>query len=399
MRQLSPAVLILGVLLFPLTGTAQTHKVAKPEQVVRAVGVYEWTGDLKKPTASRLVPVSVFIDGSLEDAGVYLARPIPFALTPGNEYELQQSGLTRGALELAYATHLQTADAAYEDGWFGYGSYKAPPAAKKEPALRASKSPAVLASSKDDSRPHFGGRNDAQDKTQTEPGKTDPNQTAKDPTPANSSDPSTTKSSGSTSADGADRPTMRRRSDTSTSTSDPTTTASSGSTPADDPDRPTLRRRSPGDAKKNKKANDVATVTGTAGSLNDDPDRPKLQRGARSSANDTEMAKLVGVPKDLQQMIAVSDAVNRSPHDFARPWQDEKERAAVLGKMQALARAQLVAYSKGSDAAAPSKVADANGTSPAKATHTSTSSSTASSTAHRTTSSVTKRTAKTDRGS
>ena len=29
---------------------AQTHKVSKPETVVRAVGVYEWTGDLAKPT-------------------------------------------------------------------------------------------------------------------------------------------------------------------------------------------------------------------------------------------------------------------------------------------------------------------------------------------------------------
>ena len=40
------------------TARAQTHKVTKPETVVRAVGVYEWTGDLKKPTASRLIPVT-----------------------------------------------------------------------------------------------------------------------------------------------------------------------------------------------------------------------------------------------------------------------------------------------------------------------------------------------------
>ena len=296
---------------------------------MRAVGVYEWTGDLKKPTASRLVPVSVFIDGSLEDAGVYLARPIPFALTPGNEYELQQSGITKGALDLAYATHLQTPDSAYEDGWFGYGSYKAPPAPKKEPVLHASKTTPVLTGSKDDSRPHFGGRT-------ASPDKSDPAQTSSDQTD------STARSSGSSAPDDPDRPTMRRRSDSSTG--DSTTTAGTGSTPANDPDRPTLRRRSPEDEKKSKRGNDVATVTGV-GSLNDDPDRPKLQRGARSSANDTEMAKLVGVPKDLKQMIAVSDAANRSPHDFARPWQDDKERADILAKMQKLARAQLLAYS------------------------------------------------------
>ncbi len=96
MRRTLPAFLTLGFLLSGKPGPAQTHKVAKPEQVVRAVGVYEWTGDLKKPDASRLVPVTLFIDGSLQDASVYLPRPIPFALTPGNEYELEQSGLRAG---------------------------------------------------------------------------------------------------------------------------------------------------------------------------------------------------------------------------------------------------------------------------------------------------------------
>ena len=50
-------------------GFAQMHKVAKPEQVVRAIGVYEWTGDLSKPKASRFVPVSVFIEGEYGRSG------------------------------------------------------------------------------------------------------------------------------------------------------------------------------------------------------------------------------------------------------------------------------------------------------------------------------------------
>src|ERR1700677_3904715 len=73
----------------------QMHKVAKPEQVVRAIGVYEWTGDLTKPTASRLIPVSLYIEGKFEDAGVYVARPIPFALLPGNLYILQTAGIDK----------------------------------------------------------------------------------------------------------------------------------------------------------------------------------------------------------------------------------------------------------------------------------------------------------------
>ena len=89
----------------------QTHKVSKPENVVRAVGVYEWTGDLAKPRASRLIPVTLFIDGELEDAGVYMARPVPFALETGNVYELQDSGVAKGFLELAYARHIPSIDA------------------------------------------------------------------------------------------------------------------------------------------------------------------------------------------------------------------------------------------------------------------------------------------------
>src|ERR1700721_1528592 len=86
---------------------AQMHKVAKPEQVVRAVGVYEWTGDFAKPTASRLIPVSLYIEGKFEDAGVYIARPVPFALLSGNVYILQSAGVDKATLDLAYAQHLQ----------------------------------------------------------------------------------------------------------------------------------------------------------------------------------------------------------------------------------------------------------------------------------------------------
>src|SRR3981189_3571035 len=106
----------------------QMHKVAKPQQVVRAVGVYEWTGDFAKPTASRLIPVSLYIEGKFEDAGIYIARPIPFALPPGNLHILQAADSDKGTLDRAYAKHLQavepTGDLAFDDGWFGYGSVK-----------------------------------------------------------------------------------------------------------------------------------------------------------------------------------------------------------------------------------------------------------------------------------
>ena len=141
----------------------QMHKVAKPQQVVRAVGVYEWTGDFAKPTASRLIPVSLYIEGKFEDAGVYIARPVPFALLSGNLYILQDAGVDKGTLDLAYAKHLQavesTGDLAFDDGWFGYGSVKPLSAPRKTTtALKPSKTLPVLTTSADPNRPHFGSK-------------------------------------------------------------------------------------------------------------------------------------------------------------------------------------------------------------------------------------------------
>ena len=189
-------------------------------------------------------------------------------------------------------------------------------------------------------------------------------------------DSSSTTSSTTTSApaDDPDRPTMKRRTDSSASSSDSTTvsdstpakdddpdrpvltrrsnsdstgdstTASSGTTPADDPDRPTLRKRTPAEQKQARKENAEASVSGY-GSLNDDPNRPTLHRGKPAHAlTDDDLPKLMGLPVDLQQMAAVSDAVNRPEHDFARPWASSSEKEDVQSKMEELARAKLQAY-------------------------------------------------------
>jgi hypothetical protein len=405
MRDLFLRAMLVGVVVvgWAACGSAggQMHKVAKPEQVVRAVGVYEWTGDMTKPTASRLIPVSIFIEGKLEDAGVYVARPVPFALLSGNVYELQDAGVDKAMLDLAFARHLQaenaTGDLAYDDGWFGYGSVKPLAVAKLKPAskLKPSKTLPVLmsstgattkpdagagvgttsASTDDPDRPTMKRRSDS---SGTTAGGTDTTAGTTSTTPAAGSTPAddpdrptmkrsdssgstaggtdttggtsstTASTAGSAPADDPDRPTMKRRtSDSSDSAGDSTTASSTGSggTPADDPDRPTLKRHSAEDAKKAQNSgSDLATASGT-GSLNDDPDRPSLHHGKPTSAmTETELPKLVGMPVDLHQMVAVSDAVNRDPHEFTLAFDDATQRAAVLQKMQAMARVQLAAY-------------------------------------------------------
>lgn len=380
----------------------QMHKVTKPETVVRAVGVYEWTGDVAKPAASRLIPVTLYIDKHLEDAGIYLARPVPFALETGNVYELEEAGVQKGTLDLVYARHLQATKITedYDDGWFGYGTYQGL-AAPKKPVIRK-QTPArtsgieTASTSGNADKPHFSnkaGQPVAPGSTKPDAGSTKPDAgsaqtdaSKKDDTAGADADPdrphlskkadapatgdeaktdATDKTdkpvktdsgrdsaagSGTAPAGDPDRPTMKRRSgnDTAdTSTTAPATATSGGGAEApaaDDPDRPTLKRHSVEDAKKKAKAEEQASVTGT-GSLNVDPDRPNLHRGKPVHAmTEADLPKLAGLPVNLRQMVAVSDAATRPAHDFARAWEDDAERAAVLAKMQAMAQAQLAMY-------------------------------------------------------
>ena len=396
---------ILGVVVgfAMLAGTpvwGQMHKVAPPpQQVVRAVGVYEWTGDMAKPKASRLIPVTLFINGQFQDAGVYLARPVPLALDTGNVYELRVAGLDRGLLDLESARHVQDANHDFEDSWYGYGKFRMPAApqprmAKRLPPARTS---GIVSTVADSDRPTLVRRHGSgsasgsgSPSTQTTPSSgsapvSDPDR----PVLHRPSDDSA--SSGGTSGGyggndpsyDPDRPTLQKPADESAGTGAPassqqttaagsgtsasqsgtagansgTTTAGSGTTaisgttaassggsaPADDPNRPTLKRRSPEEAKQ---AREEASVQGTGVdlALNNDPSRPRLHFGVPAGEAISGPARLVGLPVDLHQMVAVSDAVDREPHNFARNWADAAERAAILAKMQALARAQLAVY-------------------------------------------------------
>jgi hypothetical protein len=318
---------VLGALAVAMPLCAQTHKVTQPQNVVRAVGVYEWTGDMAKPTASRLIPITLFIDGKLEDAGVYQAQPVPFALLTGNAYELQKAGTPLGTLNLEFSRHFiapETSTTTYDDGWFGYGRF-VPPAPPKKSTLKGTEVAISLNGlDEDESAPHFSSRS-------ATPGSGG----AAKPTSG------TATASTDTPADDPDRPKMHRSPSTSDQTASP---GGSGDAPTDDPDRPTLRRRTPAQAKD---AKDQASVSPVDNTLNDDPNRPTLHRGKPAGTlTDVDIPKLVGLPGDLDlhQMVAVSDAVDRPPHDFSRTWDGDDERQAVLTKMQAAARTLLTAY-------------------------------------------------------
>ncbi len=347
---------------------AQMHVVKKPETVVRAVGVYEWTGEEGKPKASRLMPVTLFIDGHLEDASVYLARPVPFALETGTIFELDQAGKPEGLLELSFARHLSAEGGEFDDGWMGFGAYKPLP---KETLVATKKKSGPLSKievsgGKGDSGPKFGSKPAAAADKKPDDASDDPDRPTmkrrSDSDPADTAKATTTDAaakSKDTAADDPDRPTMKRKSDAdsgadaSTST---TGTTGAADTPAQatdktetaDPDdkaeRPTLRKRTEAQRQQARKQHDSSSVTGV-GSLNDDPDRPSLHRGKPAGAmDDSDIPALTGLPADMKQQVAVSDAAKRPMHDFARAWQDDTERVTVQGKLQAIARTKLAEY-------------------------------------------------------
>ena len=329
-----PAAIVTAALAVPALH-AQMHKVAPPEKVTRAIAVYEWTGDLAKPTAARIVPVTLFINGHLEDAGVYLTRPMPFALQSGDVYSIEQAGKAQGTIDIDYARNIlppgSTADVAAVGAWYGYGKYAPlPPPAKPKPLKPSVHIASIDGGSADDDRPRFVGKQPNQSPTD-------------DSTPAK---PTTTASS-TTPADDPDRPHMNRRPGSSSDDSSTSTTTAStdtGTVPDSDPDRPTLRHRdpTPDTPEKKRSKNSDSAVIPMATSLNDDPDRPSMRRG--KPAGLTTSPELVTLPPDLHQIAAVSDAVNRDPHIFAREWSTPTDRTETLTQLETLAQPRVAQY-------------------------------------------------------
>ncbi len=335
----------LAVMTTAGAALGQTHAVKKPESVVRAVAVYEWVGPEGKATASRLVPVSVFINGELQDGGVYLARPVPFALGRGTIFELQKTGLPQGTLEISYVRHLQSSgDLTFDDGWLGYGAFKLAPKDTYVAGMQKGPVSQVLVNGVPAGSSASGGSGGTQrvDRSSAASGKV-----------------SASGSVGDDDDDDTSEPVLVRKPVTPDSTTQTASTATGGKVPdttdsGDAADRPTLKRRTPdqeadatstnGKPQKKKRTGDVASVR-SVGSLNDDPDRPILHRGAPPGQLDEDsLPPLEGLPKDMQQMVAVSDSKDRPEHDFNRSWDSSTEKAEVLAKMEEAARARLEKY-------------------------------------------------------
>lgn len=316
----------IAALLCALPVAAQyPGQIAKPKNTpeTRAVAVLEWTGDEEHPKASRLVPVSVFDGQQLQDGGLYLARPEPLALESEVEYQLKKDGKNTGLFVIESAAQEQGA-------WMGHGSWKPLPKPKAVEAANA-QSWKVDDDDEGGDRPVLHRKEHADDKTGGS------GSGSQGPAP----DP--------------DRPTLHR-------TTDGGSGSSNTSAPAPDPDRPTLHRSADdsaksgnGDQPKLQKKSD--TDEGYVSSLPDvtDPDRPRLIPGKPVDMGPAVLPSLVGLPADMNQTVAVSDAKDTPEHIWSYSWANPADETKYKTDLEDLARKAMGLTPPPAPARPPSK--------------------------------------------
>ena len=282
-----------GLVWAQYPGHIETKQKQAATSTLRSVAVLEWTGDRSRPNAMRLIPVSLFDGVRLQDAGLYLARPVPLALDSGTEYEIEGAGLPQGWFDIAGAREVGT-------DWFGFGKWTpyVPPPPKK---LHPSRNPPTVVRDKsnDEDKPHFV-RRDLPTQSQN---------TSGTGTPGGGSASSGNSQASSEPAD-PDRPKLRRRTD------DSTPPPQEAAAPAPE---------SPG------KAPDV--------------DRPHISHGKPADLKD-EPQPLEVTPVALGQTVAVSDAGSVGKLSFAFDWASPEDAGNAQKELEAQAALLLAKQAK-----------------------------------------------------
>ncbi len=292
MRHIALGFALLATLVLPAHGQypGRIDPAKKAAPTVRAVAVLEWTGEQGKPSASRIIPISVFDGEQYQPGGLYLAKPEPLALEPGTEYVLQDAGVTRGYFDINHAQ-------AVDGYWFGYGAWKPMTTPIKRVKPKQGTHMPQVVNEVNDGRPHFKVRDSGAGEDSSTSADSKSSSSASSSKPAPSSDP--------------DRPTLRRRPDAADST--PAASASSPEAPAPE--------------------------TAIAGA---DPDRPHITRGQQNPTNaDFQPTELTAVPNGLEQMIAVSDASDRASHPFVYLWSEPGDADKMKEQIQMAATAAI----------------------------------------------------------
>jgi hypothetical protein len=279
------------------------------QPTLRATAVLEYTGDLTKPNASRLIPIAVWDGERYQPGGLYMAQPVPLTVESGTQYVLQVAGTPKGLFDVKGAADMG-------GSWVGVGSYQKPTPPNYAKLRRSPHLPRI-----EDDKPHFA------------------HVPVADTNPGSGNTKSTTQNNSHGSAPDVDpeRPTLHQRTDSgSTPGSSSGTTSASAPASNADPDRPTLHHHSASPSSGSNGERETATETV-------DPDRPRLGYGRPAElesldAPAAEIAKLAKTPADLEQIAAVSDAANRPQHSYVYSWSDPDEEKKTQAALEAVAQ-------------------------------------------------------------
>jgi hypothetical protein len=91
--------------------------------------------------------------------------------------------------------------------------------------------------------------------------------------------------------------------------------------------------------KTKKKTEDVGRVDTLPDTT--DPDRPRLKRGKSDDYVLNVVPSLLGLPPDMQQAVAVSDAKNRPEHPWDFTWSNPDDEAKMKSALEDIARNAL----------------------------------------------------------
>ncbi|HEY2859542.1 MAG TPA: hypothetical protein VGJ21_14070 [Terracidiphilus sp.] len=303
----------------PLLGQypGQVQKKSKDNAQLRAIAVLEWTGEAGKPKECRIVPVTVYDGQQLQDGGVYLARPQPLALAGEVEYQLKDNGRTIGIFDVKNSGQI-------EGAWVGFGEWKGLPKPKAEVA------PPAKIDTEDDSddKPVLHRKSHAADSSS----KSGDSGASKDKSKTGDKTDDTPSTTSGVDTD-TDRPTLHKKTDDSSSNSQ---NNSAGTAPVD-PDRPVMKKPTPAPAQV--PADDVGNVTALAGVT--DPDRPRLKHGLSNADSLKVIPTLMGLPPDMEQAVAVSDAQNHPDHPWVFSWASPGDEDKMKAQLEDLARQAL----------------------------------------------------------
>jgi hypothetical protein len=267
----------------------------QPGTHLRATAVLEYTGDLKNPKASRLIPLAIWDGMQYQPGGLYLAQPAPLAVLSGTQYELEKDGKSQGFFDVGTAENLG-------GQWIGLGHYQAPPAPKK---LQPARHMPRVVKDYDPDKPHFAHR----------------------PADDNQGDQSGT-TTGTPPVD-PDRPTLHPRGGGAGNAGQET------NAPPVDPDRPTFHREEPASA-------GAGSESGTTAAPAVDPDRPLLHYGAPAAQEKLDQPDaLAGIPEEMKQITGVSDTRSLDAESYNYSWSSPEDQDKMKAALEAVAEQAL----------------------------------------------------------